>query len=327
MKSVPTTTIPSVAKPLRLVSRALLWHIRPAARHSEDRLQSAGNVHRLNVSAGLASVATALLLVGLKLWALTQTGALSIAASLTDSALDFVASSAGLIGILYAAKPPDEDHSFGHSSVEDLVALGQALLVMLAAGAIGWSALRRFSEPQVLSAEGTGLAVMGISMAVTLALVLWQTRVAARTGSRIVAADRLHYLSDLLPAAGAMAALVASVRFGVHWLDPVIALVACAALIYGARRIGTAAWDALMDRQADAALIARIERIVAEQPGVIAFHDLKTRTAGSRVFVQLHLELDGSQSLHDAHAIGAAVRRAILAAIPSAEVIVHKDPR
>src|SRR5690606_22265586 len=137
------------------------------------------------------------------------TGALSIAASLADSAFDLLASSAGLAGILYAARPPDEDHAFGHSSVEDLVALGQAVLVAVAAAAIGWSALRRFAEPQPLAAEGTGLAVMAVSMAVTLALVLWQTRVTARTGSRIVAADRLHYLSDLLPAAGAMVALVA----------------------------------------------------------------------------------------------------------------------
>lgn len=269
---------------------------------------------------------TGLALVALKLWAVMQTGALSIAASLADSAFDLLASSAGLAGILYAARPPDEDHAFGHSSVEDLVALGQAVLVAVAAAAIGWSALRRFAEPQPLAAEGTGLAVMAVSMAVTLALVLWQTRVTARTGSRIVAADRLHYLSDLLPAAGAMVALVASVRFGVHWLDPVIALLACAVLVFGARRIGMAAWNALMDRQADPALVARIERIVAAEPGVIAFHDLKTRTAGSRTFVQVHLELDGAQSLRDAHRIGARVRHAILEAVPNSEVIVHKDP-
>ena len=290
-------------------------------------MRSEDNLHRLNISAGMASVATALLLVGLKLWAVAATGALSIAASLADSALDLVASSVGLLGILYAAKPPDEDHSFGHSSVEDLVALGQALLVLLAAGAIGWNALRRFAQPQQLASEATGLAVMALSMVVTLALVLWQSRVATRTGSRIVAADRLHYLSDLLPAGGAMLALVASVRFGIHWLDPVIALVACGALIYGARRIGMAAWDSLMDRRADPGLIARIEHIIEAQPGVFAFHDLKTRTAGSRVFVQVHLEIDGSLSLRDAHAIGAAVRHGILAAVPNAEVIVHKDPR
>jgi ferrous-iron efflux pump FieF len=297
-----------------------------AAADGADRLDIAKRTHRLNLSAGLASVATALLLVALKLWAVHATGSLSIAASLTDSALDLVASTAGLIGILYATKPPDEDHSFGHSSVEDLVALGQAVLVAIAAGAIGWSAIGRFSRPHLLTAERTGLMVLAISMVITLVLVLWQGRVAARTGSRIVVADRLHYLSDLLPAAGAMVALVGSVRFGLHWLDPVIALVACAILVLGARRIGLGAWDALMDRQADPELIARIEATIAARPGVLGFHDLKTRTAGSRVFVQVHLELDGSQTLLEAHSIGAGVRHAILAVVPDGEVIVHKDP-
>jgi ferrous-iron efflux pump FieF len=306
-----------------LVNGTGLWH---RSADQGEQMQTAGRTHRLNLSAGLASVGTAITLVAMKLWALHVTGSLSIAASLTDSALDLVASSVGLIGILYAAKPPDEDHSFGHSSVEDLVALGQAVLVAVAAGAIGWSAIRRFSQPHLLTAERTGLVVMAFSMVITLGLVLWQGRVAARTGSQIVLADRLHYLSDLLPAAGAMVALVGSVRFGLHWLDPAIALLACAVLVLGARRIGLGAWDSLMDRQADPVLIARIEAIIAARPGVIGFHDLKTRTAGSRVFVQVHLELDGRQSLHEAHAIGAGVRHAILAIVPDGEVIVHKDP-
>jgi ferrous-iron efflux pump FieF len=107
----------------------------------------------------------------------------------------------------------------------------------------------------------------------------------------------------------------------------VVALVACVVLVVGARRIGTAAWDALMDRAADPRLLAEIEAIVSTYPGVIGFHDLRTRTAGSRVFIQVHLELDGSQSLQSAHDIGAGVRHAILAAVPNSDVIIHKDPR
>jgi ferrous-iron efflux pump FieF len=282
---------------------------------------------RLNLSAGLASVGTALFLVGLKLWALVATGALSVGASLADSLLDLMASSAGLAGILYAAKPPDEDHSFGHSSAEDLVGLGQALFVAASAGLIGWTAVRRLAAPQPLASEGLGVAAMAAAMAVTLALVLWQGRVAQATGSRIVMADRLHYAADVLPAAGAMVALYAAGRWGVLWLDPVVALVACVVLLMGARRIGIGAWNALMDRAADRDVIETVERIVGAYPGVIAFHDLKTRTAGSRVFIQIHLELDGDQSLRAAHAIGAGVRRALLAAVPNADVIIHHDPR
>jgi ferrous-iron efflux pump FieF len=282
---------------------------------------------RLNVSAGIASVGVALVLVALKVWALAATGALSVAASLADSAVDLLASTAGLIGIVYAAKPPDDDHSFGHSSAEDLVALGQAFVVAASAGMIGWSAVRRLAVPQDLRAETIGLATMAASIFITFGLVLWQGNVARRTGSRIVAADRLHYAADLMPTVGAMVALVASKRFGIGWVDPVVALAACVVLVLGARRIGIGAWNALMDRAADPALLVEVERIIAAHPGVLGFHDLKTRTAGSRTFIQVHLELDGDQSLRSAHDIGAAVRHALLAAIPGSEVIIHHDPR
>lgn len=286
---------------------------------------SAPDRHRLNLSAGIASVSVALFLVSLKLWAVLSTGALSIAASLADSALDLLASTAGLIGILYAARPPDEDHSFGHTSVEDLVALGQAMLVTGSALVIGWNAVTRLAEPRPLNSETVGLFVMGVSIAVTIALVLWQNHVARRTGSRIVAADQLHYLTDLLPNIGAIAALVASARYGVLWLDPVVALLACAVLLLGARRIGFSAWNALMDRRADPALVARIEGIVTSYPGVKGHHDLRTRTAGARVFIQVHVELDGSQTLNEAHEISAGLKRELLAEVPNADVIIHKD--
>jgi ferrous-iron efflux pump FieF len=284
------------------------------------------NDHRLNLWAGIASVSVAVFLVGLKLWAVLETGSLSVAASLADSALDLLASSAGFVGILYAARPPDEDHSFGHNSVEDLVALGQALLVTGSALAIGWHALGRFAEPRPLAAEGAGIAVMGVSIVLTIALVLWQQHVARRTGSKIVAADRLHYMTDLLPTLGAIVALWAASRFGILWLDPVIALVACAILLAGARHIGLDAWHALMDRSADPDLVARVERLVRAQPGVEGFHDLRTRRSGTRVFVQVHIELDGAQSLDSAHAISAGLKRSILAEVPGADVIIHMDP-
>ena len=96
-------------------------------------------------------------------------------------------------------------------------------------------------------------------------------------------------------------------------------------LALGAIKIGKDAFDALMDRRADPKVIEGISAIARDWPGLYGFHDLKTRTAGIRVFVYLHIELDGNQSLHDAHAIGAALRRAILNAYPQTDVIIHKD--
>ncbi|MGO4914023.1 cation diffusion facilitator family transporter [Pseudogemmobacter sp. W21_MBD1_M6] len=282
---------------------------------------------KLNISAGLASVFVALTLVLLKLWALGQTGSLSVAASLTDSSLDLMVSLVAFVAILYAARPADEDHAFGHSSVEDLAALGQSVFIAASGCVIAWAAVARLLSPTPsrLTSEGSGMAIMGASVALTIALVLWQRHVATRTGSRVVRADSLHYMGDLLPNVGAILSLWASSRFGLTQIDNIVALGAASILIFGSARIFLAAWHALMDRAADPALIEGIAEITRNWPEVRGFHDLKTRTAGAVVFVNLHIELDGDQTLQQAHAIGASLRRAILKAYPQTDVIIHKD--
>ncbi len=283
---------------------------------------------RLNLSAGLLSVAVALILVLLKLWALGQTGSLAVAATLADSAMDLMMSLGGLIAIAYAAKPADDDHQFGHTSAEDLAALGQSLFILISAGVIAVAAILRLLDDTVTlpEREGLGIGIIVFSIAITLALVFWQRHVARTTGNKVVQADSLHYLGDLIPNMGAILALWASAKFGLHQIDSVVALAAAAILAVGALRIGKSAWDALMDRQADPDMIAGIQAIAADFEGVHGYHDLKTRVAGSKVFVNLHIELDGGQTLDAAHAIGAALRRAIIAEYPRADVLIHKDP-
>lgn len=286
-----------------------------------------GSDTRMNLTAGAASVSVALILVGIKVWALAQTSALSVAASLVDSAMDLMVSLGAMAAMFYAAKPADEDHAFGHTSAEDLAALGQALFILISAAVIGWAGVQRLLSPGevMLASETNGMVALGLSMVLTAALVLWQGYVARKTKSKIVAADRLHYLADLIPGIGAMVSLWASQQFGLMVIDSVVALGAAAMLVIGAVKIGKSAWDALMDRRADPDIIAGVERIAGSWPGVHGFHDIKTRTAGSRVFIQIHIELDGAQSLRQAHDIGAALRRAILQEYPQAEVIIHKD--
>lgn len=283
---------------------------------------------RLNLSAGLASVSVALILVLLKLWGLSQTGALSIAATLVDSAMDLLVSAGGLLAIVYAAKPADEDHAFGHTSAEDLAALMQSVFILVSSGVIAVASLRRLlaAEPPEIMAEGAGALVLGASVLLTAGLVLWQRRVVRRTGNPVVAADSLHYIGDLIPSMGGLLALWASAAFGLTRIDSVVALAAAGLMALGAFGIGRRAFDALMDRRADPAIIAGIAGIVERFPGVRGFHDLKTRTAGSRIFVNLHIELDGDQTLDEAHAIGAALRREIVREYPQADVLIHKDP-
>lgn len=279
-----------------------------------------------NLRVQAASVGVAVTLVLAKLWALYVTGSLAVAASLVDSAIDLLMSLGGLWAIRYAQLPPDSDHTFGHSSAEDLMAFMQATFILISALVIAATALSRIGEASELGAEGAGILVMVLSVVLTLGLVAFQTRVTRQTGNRVVAADRLHYIGDLVPNLGAIVALAASGLFDVTLIDTVVALVAAAILAVGALRIGSGAWDALMDRAAPDELTRTIDRLVADHPGIEGHHDMRSRTAGARIFVNLHLEIDGNLTLDAAHEIGEDIRREIVARYPEADVIIHHDP-
>lgn len=281
---------------------------------------------RLNLSAAGASIATALALVALKLWAQMETGALSVAASLADSALDLLVSLGNLAAILYAARPADEDHRFGHTAAEDVAALLQAGLVIAAGLAVFASGAWRLVAPRPLEAEGLGLGVMLVSLALTGALILWQQRVARRTGSRVVAADRAHYLADFAPGLAAVAALAGAGLFGLERLDPILAMAAALWILRTGVAAGRPALGGLMDREADPTLAERVGAIAAQTPGLAGVHDLRTRTSGSKLFLQLHAEIDGELSLREAHEIGEDLRRRLLTLDEEVDVIIHKDP-
>lgn len=146
-----------------------------------------------------------------------------------------------------------------------------------------------------------------------------------RTGSKVVAADSLHYIADLIPNIGAVIALAVSSVFAFPQLDSIIAILAALILLNGSARIGAAAFNALMDRSASPDTMAKLAEIIDCFPGLHGYHDLKTRTAGATLFVQVHIELDGAQSLRDAHEISKGLKRAIREKYPQADVIIHQD--
>lgn len=281
---------------------------------------------RLNLSAAGASIAVALTLIAIKGWAQLATGSLSIAASLVDSMLDLTIALANLAAMIYAARPADDDHRFGHTAAEDLAALAQGALVIAAAGAILWNGAARLIDPQPLSAERAGVVAMVAAIALTGALVWWQRRVARRTGSRIVAADSAHYLSDFAPAVAALVALAASKHLDFPQLDSLLAMAAALWILRTGWRVSVGAVHGLMDREASPETVARIAALADAAPGILGWHDLKTRMSGPKLFVQLHVEIDGALSLKESHAIGEALRREILRIGADVDVIIHTDP-
>ena len=281
---------------------------------------------RLMMGAAIAAVATASLLVVMKLFAYLVTDSIAMMASLADSALDVFASSVNLFAIRSALTPADREHRFGHGKAEPLAGLGQSALIAGSTGFLLVESLSRLITPHPIEDPNLGLAVMAVSIVTTIALVIGQRIVVQRTGSVAVGADRMHYLGDLLTNAGVVVGIVLAGRFGILIADPIIGIAVSAVLAWSAWHVFRQSFDQLMDRELPDADRDRIKAIARAHPEVRALHDLRTRSAGTYQFIQLHLELDPAMPLVRAHEISDEVEHELCAAFPKAEVIIHQDP-
>ena len=281
---------------------------------------------RLLKRATRAALAVSGALICLKFAAWVATDSVAILSSLVDSALDAMASAVNFVAVRHALAPPDAEHRFGHGKAESIAGLAQAAFVAGSALFLIFEALSRLAGPRPVAYGGAGVAVMLVSIALTFGLVRYQTYVVRRTGSTAIGADSLHYRADLLANLAIIGALVGAGRFDAAWIDPAAALLVAAYILYSAWEILRTALDGLMDREFPEAERRRILDIAAAHPQVRGMHDLRTRRSGPRSFVQLHLELEGSMTLRDAHVVSDRVEEDIVAAFPGAEVIVHLDP-
>jgi ferrous-iron efflux pump FieF len=293
---------------------------------TDDTATTAVERARLMRYASYASVGAALIMIGAKIAAFLFTGSVALLSSLLDSLLDAGASAINLLAIRHALTPADREHRFGHGKAEPLAALGQAAFIAGSAAFLAFQAVGRLIAPVPVERGGLGIGVMLFSIAVTLALVLYQRRVIRRTGSYAIRADSLHYVGDLVVNASVILALFLAAWLGWHFADPLFAIGIAGYILYTAWQIARGALDMLMDRELPDEMRNRIRQLALAQPRVNAVHDLRTRAAGHAIFVQLHLEMDADMPLREAHAIADAVEMSIMAAFPGAEVIVHQDP-
>lgn len=281
---------------------------------------------RLNRSAARASVIVAVLLIGLKAWATWSTGSVAMLGSLADSSLDLVASLVTLLAVGVAAQPADDDHRFGHGKAEAISALLQTLLILGSAAGIAWRAAASLVAGAAPRAADIGIAVSAVSIALTLALVVYQRRIVARTGSLAIGTDRLHYESDLLLNLAVIAALLLDVRLGLRGADSVFGLAIAAYLAWGAVRAARAAIDMLMDHEWPPEKRDRLVALVRDHPGVLGLHELRTRSSGPVDFIQFHIALPPEMTVRAAHEIVDAVEARVAAAFPGAEILIHIDP-
>ncbi len=279
----------------------------------------------VNMAAWLATiVATTLMLVKLATWWVT--GSVSLLASLIDSMLDIAASVTNLIVIRYALQPADDEHTFGHGKAESLAALAQAMFISGSACFLLLNGFDRLFRPHEVTSPELGVAVSLFAIVLTSGLIAVQKRVVKSTGSQAIAADSLHYQSDLLMNAAIMLALILS-WFGWSQADAIFAILIGVYILYSAFKMAFEAVQSLLDRQLPEEELSQIREITLSIERVHGVHQLRTRLAGPVRFIQLHLELDDDLKLIDAHQIADDVEDALMAAFPYSDIMIHQDPK
>ena len=278
------------------------------------------------VRAAQASVTVAALLSAAKLYAAWITGSVAMLGSLVDSGLDLVASLALLYGVHVAAEPPDGEHRFGHGKAEALAALFQVMLIGVSALGIAIQAIRQIASGAGSTAAPAGIAVSLLAIVVTFALVLYQRRVIAASGSIAIGTDSIHYRSDLALNLAVIAALALDQYADIHGADALFGLGIAAWLGWNAWSASARAIDQLMDREWPEAKRQQFLKVAAQHPELRGIHELRTRTSGTRDFVQFHVWVDGQVTLAAAHRIMDEVEARLMHEFPDTEILIHPDP-
>ena len=273
-----------------------------------------------------ASVSVATILIAAKFAAWILTDSVSLLSTLIDSLLDAAASLINLFAVHHALQPADDEHRFGHGKAEPLAGLAQSAFIVGSAAFLIIEAAERFFHPRAIEHEDIGYAVVVFSIVLTVALVAFQRYVVRKSGSVAISADSLHYQTDVLINGSVLVSLFLASEMGFTFADPAFALGIAAYIIWTAWQIGTQALNILMDHELPDDERRRIVEIATGEDGVEGVHDLRTRSSGTQVFIQMHVEMDGDMTLRRAHEIADAVEIKVQNAFPNAEVIVHQDP-
>lgn len=278
------------------------------------------------------SVATSLVTMALKFGAYYLTGSVGLLSDALESFVNLGAALVAAVTLSYAHSGEDEDHNFGHQKAEYFSSGIEGALIFVAAAAIIWSAVPRLAAPQPLEQVGLGLA-LSVAAAGANLLCGWLLLKGAREHRSItLEADAHHLLTDVWTTAGVIAA-VAVVHFtGWLILDPVIAIVVALQILWTGWSLIRRSFDGLMDRaipDEERARIAAILDQVKARGG--DYHRLRTRVSGKKSFVDVHLLVPGTMTVHEGHDLAHRLESEIEAAIPHVEVLTHlesiDDPR
>lgn len=285
------------------------------------------------LGAALLSVVSAVLLTGLKIAVGLWSGSLGILAEAAHSGLDLLAALVTYFAVSVASKPADHNHLYGHGKVENLSALVETLLLLGTCAWIVFEAVKRlfFKEVEVQSSLWTFL-VMGISIVVDIHRSRKLYAAARQYRSQALEADALHFSTDIWSSAVVILGLgcVQLAKWfpaleSLHHADAVAALLVAVIVVFVSLRLGFRTIDGLLD-VAPRGMVERIKEAVELIPGVVDCHQIRARHSGPQLFIDIHVHMDGAQSLQQAHDLSDRIEQRLQEVLPEADVTVHPEP-
>jgi cation diffusion facilitator family transporter len=273
------------------------------------------------------SVATSVVVIALKFAAYFFTGSVGLLSDAVESVVNIVAAVIALVVLTYASAKPDHEHNFGHEKAEYFSSGIEGALIFVAAGAIIWAAVPRLLHPRELDQVWLGLALSLVASIANAACALLMLRAAKAHRSITLEADAHHLLTDVWTTAGVFAGVILVYFTGWLRLDPIIAIVVALQILWTGWRLMTRSFDGLMDRamsDEDRALITGVLDDLRHQGG--DYHALRTRVAGSKSFVDVHILVPGGMSVQEGHDLCERLEGGIAAKLPHVEVLTHLEP-
>ena len=273
------------------------------------------------------SIGAALLTISIKVGGYLVSRSVGLLSDALESGVNLVAAVAALTALHIGAQPPDEEHAYGHQKVEYLSSGAEGGLIALAALSIAITAVQRLLEPRPISHLGFGLALSSVASLINFGVAQVLMRIGRRRRSIALEADGQHLMTDVWTSIGVLIGVSAVAVTGWEPLDPIVALIVAGWIAYNAYRILRRSALGLIDTAIPPADLAAAQAAIAPHlADGVTYHALRTRQAGARCFISLHLQVPGTWSIQRGHDLAEAVERDIHAAVPSATVFTHVEP-
>jgi cation diffusion facilitator family transporter len=274
------------------------------------------------------SIAAAVATIGLKLVAYLLTQSVGLLSDAMESGVNLAGALMALAMLTVAARPPDEDHAYGHGKAEYFSSGVEGTLILVAALAIAVTAVQRLMSPRPLEQIGLGLIVSVGASLINLVVSLVLRRAARRYDSITLDASSRHLMTDVWTSGGVLAGVGLVALTGWLWVDPLVAIAVAGQIVWSGVGIVRRSVAGLMDTALSGEDIERVQRALDPfRADGVEFHALRTRQAGARRFVSLHVLVPGDWTVHQGHQFVSQIDHGIRGALGDASVLTHLESR